>query len=252
MWTLDQDPSLLRHELLSTEKFIRKHISDYSAFHHRSVVLKKLYSLQLFDSGGNLDELMELVRENTGYQPRTTEKLVRVLLPVRYASERDVDQWLRCRSLNTFVRTLNWIAYDLKMMDELTQTFGERETFHSHRRSLLQFLHTLCTEWDKEDETRLSFSPVSKIFRRSTSAEREFGQTGGETVNGMTRGNDEGKSDTRELSSEEEEKLIRASNQILFFNLYKSESNRSDRHRNWCKIFLGFDEMKGDRSGLME
>lgn len=241
MWTLEQDPSLLRHELSSTEKFMRRHISDYSAFHHRSVVLRKLYEQQLFDSGGQLHELIDLIEVHTGYRVKTTEKLVRVVLPVRYGSEREVDQWLRSRSLNTFLRTLNWLAYDLKMMDELAQTFGERETFHCHRRSLLQFWHALCTEWDKEDETRLSFSPVSKIFRRSTSAEREIGQ-GAAAVNGSGQVSGDGHVEGMQISPEEEEELIRASNQKLFFNLYQSEANRSERHSKWCRIFLGFDK----------
>lgn len=236
LWTLEQDPSLLRHELLNTEKFIRRHISDYSAFHHRAVVLRKLYEQQLFDSAGQLTDLLELVERHAGYRPPTTEKLVRVLLPLRHASERDPEQWLRSRSLNTFMRTLNWIAYDLKMMEELTQVFGERETFHCHRRSLLEFFNSLCTAWDKEDETRLSFSPVSKIFRRSTSAEREL------VGNGKSNGGGGGGETL--LSEEEEELLIRSGNSRLFYNLYKSEAQRSDRHRNWCKIFLGFDERK--------
>lgn len=239
MWVIDQDPALLRYELLSTEKFIRKHISDYSAFHHRSVVLKKLYAQQLFDSGGQLTELLDLVEAQTGYRTKTTEKLVRVLLPVRFSSEREPEAWLRSRSLNTFLRTLNWIAYDLRMMEELTQTFGERETFHSHRKSLLHFLHTLCTEWDKEDETRLSFSPVSKIFRRSTSAEREIC---------APTGNGNGAHVEEEMSEEEEDSLIRDSHQKLFQNLYKSEANRSERHRQWCRIFLGFVDEEASSS----
>lgn len=248
MWTLDKDPGLLRYELLSTEKFIRRHISDYSAFHHRAVALRKLYAQQLFDSGGHLNELMDLIEAHTGYRAHTPEKVVRVLLPVRYASEREPEQWLRSRSLSTFLRALNWIAYDLKMMEELTQTFGERETFHGHRKSLLQFLHSLCTEWNKEDETRLSFSPVSKIFRRSTSAERELGGGAGAVVvvangNGTHDGGEE--EEGVELSEEAEEALIRESHEKLFASLYRSEAMRSDRHRRWCKTFLGFDE--GDR-----
>lgn len=236
MWTLDKDPSLLRHELMSTEKFIRRHISDYSAFHHRMVVLRKLYAQQLFDSGGHLNELLDLVGAHTGYRPLTTEKLVRVLLPVRHVSESDLDQWLRSRSLNTFLRTLNWIAYDLRMMEEFSQMFGERETFHAHRRSLLEFLRALCTEWNKEDETRLSFSPVSKIFRRSTSAEREFGHTTNGTA---AEGGDSLK--THVLSAAEEEAVIRSSHEKLFYNLFSSEAARSERHREWCRIFLGFE-----------
>lgn len=238
MWTLDKDPGLLRYELLSTEKFMRRHISDYSAFHHRLVVLKKLYKQQLFDSGGHLEELIDLIEALASYRAKTTQVLVRVLLPVRYASERDPEQWLRSRPLNTFLRTMNWIAYDLKMMDELTETFGERETFHSHRKGLLEFLHTLCTEWNlEEDESRLSFSPVSKIFRRSTSAEREFGHA----TNGNGPHAAEGVAEVP-LSEEEEGALLRQSHERVFYNLYKSEAIRSDRHRNWCKIFLGFEE----------
>lgn len=241
MWALDKDPGLLSYELLSTEKFIRRHISDYSAFHHRSVVLKKLYAQQLFDSGGHLAELMELVLVHTGYRPSTNEKLVRVVLPLRYSCEREKDQWLRSRSLNTFLRTLNWIAYDLNMMEELTATFGERETFHCHRRCLLEFLHSLRTEWDKEDETRLSFSPVSKIFRRSTSAERQLGLVNG---NATTTEDDV-------LTAEEEDELLRTSHEKLFNSLYKREAERSDRHRNWCKIFLGFEgEGEGNSPGV--
>lgn len=237
MWTLEKDPNLLRYELPSTEKFIRRHISDYSAFHHRSVVLRKLYAQQLFDSGGQLNDLLDLLAVHTGYRPGTTENLVRVLLPVRYSSERDPKHWLRSRSLNTFLRTLNWIAYDLHLMEELTQMFGERETFHCHRKSMLQFLHSLCTEWDKEDETRLTFSPVSKIFRRSTSAEREFGHATG------SNGSAAATAVADPLSEDEENVLIRIGNARLFYNLYKSEAARSDRHRNWCRIFLGgFDE----------
>lgn len=245
MWTLDKDPGLLRYELLSTEKFIRRHISDYSAFHHRAVVLRKLYAHQLFDSGGHLDELIELLETHTGYRAKTTEKLVRVLLPVRFESEREPVQWLRSQSLNTFLRTLNWIAYDLKMMDELSVTFGERETFHCHRRSLLEFLHVLRTEWDKEDETRLSFSPVSKIFRRSTSAEREFGHTvignGASVTSDGLVGTAPGREEKEELTEAEEGSLLRASNLKLFFSLYRSEAIRSERHRSWCRHFLGFE-----------
>lgn len=239
MWTLEKDPSLLRFELKSTEKFIRKHISDYSAFHHRFVVLRSMYEQQLFDSGGHLTELTELVDQYSGYRPMTTAKLVRVLLPIRYSSERDTDQWLKSPSLNTFLRTLNWIAYDLRMMNELTETFGERETFHCHRRSLLQFLYSLDLEWNKEDETRLSFSPVSKIFRRSTSAERAFEQ---QVRNGVGDGHEEA---SGTISGEEEDALIQSSHDKFFYHLFSREAERSDRHRNWCKTFLGFETGEG-------
>lgn len=200
-------------------------------------MLRKLHAEQLFDSGGNLADLVRLIETCAGYRPTSTEKLIRVVLPVRYASERDRAQWLRSRSLNTFLKTLNWVAYDLKMMDELTQMFGERETFHNHRKNMVQLLHSLCVEWDKEDETRLSFSPVSKVFRRSTSAERELGP---QEHSGSSHGA-AGCNGTA-LSADEEDDLIRMSSQRFFYNLYKSEAERSERHRNWCRIFLRWEE----------
>jgi len=44
-WILQSGPCLLQSELLRTEKFMRKHISDYSCYHYRQVLLGRAYEL---------------------------------------------------------------------------------------------------------------------------------------------------------------------------------------------------------------
>lgn len=203
LWVLDQDPNLLRYEFQLTEKFIRRHISDFSCFHHRLIVLQKLRQLQFFEdtpvpSYSDLKALIAELNQLTDLQ--TPEDILAVIAPKSLATSSSGQ-------VRSFLFCMNLAAYDLRLVDDLTQMFGEREGFSNHRRSIKKFIFDTCLTMNRNDEDMVennakTTSPVAKISKLSDQVQtKNGGDTGCES-------------------------------QLFLSNLCRNENP------SWCKIFL--------------
>lgn len=225
LWVLEQDPELVRFEIMSTEKFIRRHVSDFSGFHHRMVILRKLLQSR-YHAVRRGDELRNLIEDIISVRPASDLQILRVLLPTayQYKSDKERDHWTQTTYIRSFLYCMHLAAYDLKFVSELITLFGERESFHAHRRNLVQFVYETCTQANRDEssEDRLTLSPVSKVIKLS----HQDAQAVTENVD-----NDQDMNDRLDRGS-----------QLFLPNLCRTEAVRSDRHRQWCKVFLDFNE----------
>jgi len=135
-WVLQKATDLLSYDIIKTERYIRKNIADYSCYHHRHFVLTKLFDVQYYDVHDmNFKELYQFVnvaRPEDG-KINNLNDLAALLVPnTRLESVNAIK-------LNSFLYTLNLIAYDLKMLQELSETFGNYEAFNSYKRIIVKF-----------------------------------------------------------------------------------------------------------------
>ncbi|XP_017112938.1 protein prenyltransferase alpha subunit repeat-containing protein 1 [Drosophila elegans] len=146
-WILQSGPCLLQSELLRTEKFMRKHISDYSCYHYRQVLLGRAYELNFAlpndsgASGGSSWPLasLQLLLANYGLkcEPKA-EDLLQVLLP-------DVDRSaISSQRLRSFLYCCNVAASDMRLCVEQRLMYGPRDCFELHRRAALKFIVEQC------------------------------------------------------------------------------------------------------------
>jgi protein prenyltransferase alpha subunit repeat containing protein 1 len=147
---LQKAPDLLSYEIIKSEKFIRKNVADYSAYHHRHFVLMKLFDLQYFDiHDTNLNELYQFVN-NRLLPPDDTNKinnvndLVLVLLPNLPTPPSATQRQVYSNKLNSFLYLLNLITHDLNMMRELTELYGKYESFNCYRRIIIKLGIDAC------------------------------------------------------------------------------------------------------------
>lgn len=133
-WVLNKSPFLLKYEPRITEKFIRKHIGDYSGFNHRQYVLYKMLETNIVDDQQEVNsELLCFVSKITSKDINTIDQLICILLPIGHVNRSDIQT-------KSFLYCMNIAAQDLDMCNELTTMYGHREAFQCHRRGVLKFI----------------------------------------------------------------------------------------------------------------
>ncbi|XP_016948837.1 protein prenyltransferase alpha subunit repeat-containing protein 1 [Drosophila biarmipes] len=144
-WILQSGPCLLQSELLRTEKFMRKHISDYSCYHYRQVLLGRAYELNFAlpnDSGASgsfpLASLQQLMAHYGLECEPKAEALLNLLLP-------QVDLGtISSQKLRSFLYCCNVAANDMRLCAEQRLMYGPRDCFELHRRAALKFIVEQC------------------------------------------------------------------------------------------------------------
>ncbi|XP_016982526.1 protein prenyltransferase alpha subunit repeat-containing protein 1 [Drosophila rhopaloa] len=144
-WILQSGPCLIQSELLRTEKFMRKHISDYSCYHYRQVLLGRAYELNfaLFNDSGAGGSLplasLQLLMANYGLkcEPKA-EDLLQLLLPHVDLSS------ISSQRLRSFLYCCNVAANDMRLCAEQRLMYGLRDCFDLHRRAALKFIVEQC------------------------------------------------------------------------------------------------------------
>ncbi|KAH8275711.1 hypothetical protein KR044_012456, partial [Drosophila immigrans] len=145
-WVLQNAPCLLQSELMRTEKFIRKHISDYSSYHYRQVLLSRAYELGYHVADEQLSSLRELLAdygvlsaaEGEDGDVDTEEALLQLLLPNLNRSSVSVQR------LRSFLYCCNVAANDVRLCAEQRALYGQRDCFELHRRAALKFIVEQC------------------------------------------------------------------------------------------------------------
>lgn len=225
---LQKAPQFLQFEPRITEKFIRKHIGDYSGYHHRQHVLKQMLTTGWHEDRQKLhiedyQSLCDYVDVVCGQmwpddRPHTIDLLLSlVLLDDGVAYDNGAHR------LITLLYCLNSAAYDLRMCDELTDMFGKREAFECHRRWALQFIVEHSTAGPVGSPVRES-PPLPKLARRMEPSDTDDSNDSGSTKA------ERGRVDRR---------LDDAS--FMVMGMVTAEGLRGDKHRQWCTLFLGFD-----------
>lgn len=135
LWVLERAEEFLKFEMYITEKFIRKHIHDYSCYHHRQTVLHKLYELNYYESDEtHYKEIIDLLNVIMKTNVTNRDELVPILLP--NIKVLDMNE----KKLKSFLYCMNYAASDIKFSEELKYMYGESLAFESHRRVMLQFI----------------------------------------------------------------------------------------------------------------
>lgn len=201
-WAIMKAPHLLKFEILKTEKFIRKHIHDYSCYNHRQFVLAKMLENVYFDDddGRNLDDLFRYVGQLLDVTVENVDELLGWLTP---SILRETMHEIR---LHSFLFCLNLAAYDLRLCEDLRALYGESHAFENHRRFMVKFIVDQCrgaasslTD-GSNGEVSVGLQPMSKITKLD----------------------------------DQDSAFLRA--------IKSSEMNRTaPQHQKWCKLFLGFD-----------
>ncbi|XP_033172114.1 protein prenyltransferase alpha subunit repeat-containing protein 1 [Drosophila mauritiana] len=144
-WILQNGPCLLQSELLRTEKFMRKHISDYSCYHYRQVLLSRAYELSFAlpkDSGASgsspLASLQQLLTSYGLECEANAEDLLGLLLP--HVNLSSVNK----QRLISFLYCCNVAANDMRLCAEQRLMYGSRDCFELHRRAALKFIVEQC------------------------------------------------------------------------------------------------------------
>lgn len=121
--------------MYNTEKYIRKHVHDYSCYHHRQFVLRKLYKLNYYEPEEvQYKEITDLLNVIMKTSVTNRDELVPVLLP--NIKILDINE----TKLRSFLYCINNAASDIKFSEELKYMFGESPAFESHRRAMLKFI----------------------------------------------------------------------------------------------------------------
>lgn len=185
---------------------MQKHISDYSSYHYRQVVIAKAFELCFYvaDDLLHLSYLRELINYYLIKDVRTTEEILSTLLP-------GVNlQAIGEERLKSFLYCCNLAANDIKLCDDQKNMYGERESFENHRRASLKFIVDHCVRLNTgEIDFRQSSAPPSPAAAAHH---------------------------MKMLYS----KYDYTTNAFLTA-LKRSESLLGEKHRRWCSIFLGFD-----------
>ncbi|XP_052903542.1 protein prenyltransferase alpha subunit repeat-containing protein 1 [Anopheles moucheti] len=232
-WVLVQAPDLLKYEVYKTEKFIRKHIHDYSCYNHRQFVLSQIFetccydkeddgsediaetigdgSLQTAGRSRKYNALCTLIEALTGGRAvpsptdeTTVNNLLRYLLPA-ITKEHELNQ----HRVQTFLYCLNLAAHDLRLCDELSTLHSASQALENHRKFMVKFL---------VDRLR-----VGSGWLLNTSA-AIYANPGGcqQPLSKVTR------------LDEDASEFLQA---LKVHELHRSHDN--PRHGQWCKMFLG-------------
>lgn len=201
---LQKAPYLLKYEARLTEKFIRKHIGDYSGYNHRQHLLVKLLETGFQEEHtATLDDyrsLCDYVEQVTTQRVESIDELVAIVLP-----EGNRLKTLDPNRLITLLYCLNIAAYDLQLCAELTSMFGYREAFNCHRRAVLKFIVDHSNRCEPTPKTPVSPILVEPFVNDSKNTGTPF-------------------------------KTSR-----LVEGIQAVEYERGELHRKWCALFLGFD-----------
>ncbi|KAH8294462.1 hypothetical protein KR018_008819 [Drosophila ironensis] len=143
-WILQSGPCLLQSELMRTEKFMRKHISDYSCYHYRQVLLNRAYELCFAlptegSGSSSLASLQQLLAHNYGLDCEAkAEDLLNLMLPdIKPSSVNE-------KRLRSFLYCCNVAAHDMRLCAEQRIMYGARDCFELHRRAALKFIVEQC------------------------------------------------------------------------------------------------------------
>uniref|UniRef100_A0A1B0AN92 Protein prenyltransferase alpha subunit repeat-containing protein 1 n=1 Tax=Glossina palpalis gambiensis TaxID=67801 RepID=A0A1B0AN92_9MUSC len=202
-WILQNAPSLLSSEIIRSEKFMRKHISDYSSYHYRQLVILYAYRNCYYDTNDlyHLSDLKELLAYYLVADVHTPSEILQVMLPgidnTAVGEER----------LNSFLYCCNLAAHDMRLCDDQKNMYGERESFELHRRVCLKFII--------EQDVCLLSGHLQGKYSPPTSPKRQeqFNQ------------------EFRQFSYDAYEFLAAVK---------RSERLLGAKHRKWCSLFLGF------------
>lgn len=169
-WVLDKAPHLLKFEMYKTEKYIRKHVSDYSCYHHRQHVLHTLYEHNYYElEEKQYKEITDLTNVILKKCINNQNELIAVLLPnVRQHELNDAK-------LCAFLYCMNYAAADIKFADELNYMFGASYAFESHRRAMVKFIVDVVRHANSTDELTIDcWQSSSKLMKIDANAENEF------------------------------------------------------------------------------
>ncbi|XP_030379498.1 protein prenyltransferase alpha subunit repeat-containing protein 1-B [Scaptodrosophila lebanonensis] len=209
-WVLQNAPCLLQSELMRTEKFIRKHISDYSSYHYRQVVLSRAYELCFYmpssgqtDDQTQLDDLRELFAH---YDLRWSElsdeeAMVQLLLPDLNRSS------ISAQRLRSFLYCCNIAAHDMRLCVEQRALYGPRDCFELHRRASLKFIVEQCV--------RLMTGLANGVYLPQASA-------------------------TQSLEFQSQLRKFDYASHPFLSAVRRVESELGDKHQRWCNLHLHF------------
>lgn len=155
-WVLQNETNLLKFEFNVTEKFIRKHITDYSCYYHRQFVLSKMFEYRIFDDDVvEYSYLINFINTQSSLLVSNTNDLIKLILPdINYNLINDI-------CLKSFLFCLNQASYDIEMCLELKGMYGNREAFENHRRSTVKFMVDSCRSTNSITEDQ----PLRKLTK---------------------------------------------------------------------------------------
>uniref|UniRef100_A0A1Q3F160 Protein prenyltransferase n=1 Tax=Culex tarsalis TaxID=7177 RepID=A0A1Q3F160_CULTA len=205
-WAIMKAPHLLKFEIFKTEKFIRKHIHDYSCYNHRQFVLAKMYETGYYDEddGRNFEELSRYVGQllsDVASNVDNVDELLRWLAP---SVLRESMNEIR---LHSFLFCLNLAAYDLRLCEELRSLYGESHAFENHRRFMVKFIVDQCRD------------AANSLTDAGIDGNKHAGQ---QPMSKITKLDDQDSVFLRAIKSSEMKRT-------------------APQHKTWCKLFLGFD-----------
>ena len=206
-WVLQKAPYLLKYESRQSEKFIRKHIGDYSGYNHRQHVLTKLLETEFYEIETSNDyttlwdyviSSLNLAQQTLPLSSTKEQELMKIILPNFCDSSCARESSKIKNKIQSLLYCLNLAAYDLQLCKELKSMFGYREAFDCHRRAVLKFIVDNVLALDNAS----SSEPQMKMLKLSE-------------------------------NQKEPNPFLNA--------LREAEGKLSDTHKDWCHKFLGFD-----------
>ncbi|XP_037814827.1 protein prenyltransferase alpha subunit repeat-containing protein 1 [Lucilia sericata] len=207
-WVLQNSPSIIRAEIMRTEKFMRKHISDYSSYHYRQLLIAQAYQLSYYDAEElqHLHDLKELINYYLIAEVQCPSQILDLMLP-------GIDRSaIGEQRLKAFLYCCNLSAHDMRLCDDQKNMYGERESFELHRRASLKFIVEQCVRLLSGDWVGMYSPPATPEQKQQFNLHlRKF-----------------------DYNSYE-----------FLLALKKSESLLGPKHRKWCSLFLGFDYESG-------
>ncbi|XP_058978464.1 protein prenyltransferase alpha subunit repeat-containing protein 1 [Musca domestica] len=207
-WVLHNAPMLIRAEIMRSEKFMRKHISDYSSYHYRQILITFAYQMSFYETDQlhQLHDLKQLINYYLIAEVQCPAQILNIMLP-------GVDQAAIGEArLKSFLYCCNLAAHDMRLCDDQKNMYGERESFELHRRASLKFIVEQCVRLLSGDLMGIYSPPATPVQQQQFNTHlRKF-----------------------DYNSYE---FLRA--------LKKSESLLGSKHRKWCSLFLGFDFESG-------
>ncbi|EDV99637.1 GH12307 [Drosophila grimshawi] len=212
-WVLQNAPCLLQSEMMRTEKFMRKHISDYSSYHYRQVLLNRAYELCFYgadESQPQLASLRDLLAQyefNCDATDETVnepgESLLQLLLPNLNRSG------ISEQRLRSFLYCCNVAASDMRLCVEQRALYGGRDCFELHRRASLKFIVEQC---------------VRLLTGLASGSGRYLPPASGAQV-----------SELRKFDCESHPFLVA---------VRRVEFELGDKHRRWCNMHLNFGQQE--------
>ncbi|XP_055374815.1 protein prenyltransferase alpha subunit repeat-containing protein 1 [Condylostylus longicornis] len=235
-WVIQKAPHLLKSEIIMTEKFIKKHISDYSCYHYRQFILKKLYEIRYFDKEQDLKSLIEFINFYVIDHVTNTNDILDTLLPG--VDLKKIDNNI----IKSFLFCCNIAAYDIKFCDESKNFYGPFESFDFHRRASLKFIVDNCKEFTNNSRYMNHNHNNNEHIKNGNHKNKDNNDDNQHDINGDINNDETMEYENQDHDLEEEplNKVTKVENKFLLA-LKKSEGLLGEKHRRWCSIFLGFD-----------